>query len=62
MSPAGTFDPDGPRTGGYLLGGEELLLNEKGESYISYADYAIAVADELQNGDHIRERISVVQK
>lgn len=62
VSPDGTFDPDGPRTGGYLLGGEELLLNEKGESYISYADYAIAVADELQNGDHIRERISVVQK
>ena len=50
------------RTGEYILGGEELTLNEKGESIISYADYAIAMVDEIENGDHIQQRISVVRK
>ena len=41
ISPAGDFRADGARTGKYILGGEELTLNSKGESMISYADYAI---------------------
>lgn len=62
ISPAGDFQPDGERTGAYILAGEELTLNERGESVISYADYAIAMVDEIVNGNHIRERISVVRK
>lgn len=62
LSPAGDFQADGVKTGEYLLGGEELLLNERGESVISYADYAAAMMDEAVNGNHIRQRISVVQK
>ena len=62
VSPAGDFQPDGERTGTYKLGGEELVLNSKGESVISYADYAIAMVDELASGNHIKERISVVSK
>lgn len=62
VSPAGDFQADGPRTGQYTLGGEQLVLNSKGESIISYADYAIALVDELEKGDHIRQRISVVSK
>ena len=62
ISPAGDFQADGERTGSYILGGEELTLNERGESVISYADYAIAVVDEAVNGKHFRERISVVRK
>lgn len=62
VSPAGDFQPDGERTGTYILGGEELVLNSKGESVISYADYAIAMVDELASGKHIKERISVVSK
>ena len=62
ISPAGDFQAEGERTGSYILGGEELTLNEKGESIISYADYAIAVADEMTSGNHIQERISVVRK
>lgn len=62
ISPAGDFQADGERTGEYILAGEELTLNEKGESIISYADYAIALVDEIVNGNHIRERISVVRK
>lgn len=62
ISPAGDFQAEGERTGEYILGGEELTLNEKGESIISYADYAIAMVDEIVNGNHIRQRISVVRK
>ena len=60
ISPAGDFRADGERTGKYILGGEELVLNAKGESVISYADYAIAVVDEIVNGNNIRKRISTV--
>lgn len=60
ISPAGDFQADGARTGKYILGGEELLLNSKGESVISYADYAIAMVDEAVNGNHLQQRISVV--
>lgn len=59
ISPAAVFDPEGKRTGSYTLAGEEFTVNEKGESYISYADYAIALVDEAEKGNHIRQRISV---
>lgn len=62
ISPAGDFQADGERTGEYILAGEELTLNEKGESIISYADYAIAMVDEIANGNNIGKRISVVRK
>lgn len=62
ISPAGDFQAEGEKTGGYILGGEELTLNEKGESIISYADYAVAMVDEITKGSHIQERISVVRK
>lgn len=61
ISPAGDFQADGERTGKYLLGGEELILNSRGESIISYADYAIALVDEIEKGHHNKERISVVR-
>lgn len=61
ISPAGDFQADGERTGKYLLGGEELKLNDRGESIISYADYAIAMVDEIASGTHHQERISVVR-
>ena len=62
ISPAGDFQADGERSGKYILGGEELTLNSKGESIISYADYAIAMVDEIEKGDHIQQRISVVRE
>ena len=62
ISPAGDFRADGPRTGEYILAGEELTLNDKGESIISYADYAIAMVDEAEKGNHIQQRISTVGK
>lgn len=62
ISPACDFQAEGERTGEYILAGEELTLNERGESIISYADYAVALVDEIVSGNHIRERISVVRK
>ena len=62
ISPAGDFRADGERTGKYILGGEELTLNSKGESIISYADYAIAMVDEIEKGNNIQKRISVVSE
>ena len=62
ISPAGDFQADGERSGKYILGGEELTLNSRNESIISYADYAIAMVDEIEKGDHIQQRISVVRE
>ena len=62
ISPAGDFQAEGERTGKYILAGEELTLNSKGESIISYADYAIAMVDEAVKGNHIQQRISVVKE
>jgi len=61
ISPAGDFRADGESTGKYIQGGEELTLNSRGESIISYADYAVCMVDEIEAGKHIRQRISVVQ-
>lgn len=62
VSPAGDFQADGARTGEYTLGGEDLLLNSKGESVISYADYAIGMIDLIESGTHLHERVSLVSK
>lgn len=60
LSPAGNFVADGARTGRYLLGGEEYFVNDRGVSEISYADYAIAMIDEIENEKQIRKRFSVI--
>ena len=62
ISPACDFQAQGTRTGKYLVGGEELILNAAGESVISYADYAIAMVDEILNGEHLQQRIGVEVK
>ena len=62
ISPAAEFDPNGITTGHYKLGGEELILNSHGKSYISYGDYATALVDEIQNQNYNQQRISVVSK
>lgn len=60
LSPAGNFVADGARTGKYILGGEEYFENAKGVSEISYADYAIAMIDEIENANNIRKRFAVI--
>lgn len=58
LSPPAEFDV-GPRTGHYRTGGDDLLVAADGSSRISFADYAIAVADELETPQHHRARFTV---
>ena len=60
VSPAGDYDANGARTGKYVLSGDNLILNSKNESYISYADLALAVIDELKNGAFVQKRFTAV--
>lgn len=60
VSPSAFFDANGPRTGAYQAGANRLLVNSKNESYISYADFAIAILDEIEHPRHINERFTVV--
>ena len=61
ISPACDFQSDAPKSGKWLWGGEELTLNGKGESVISYADYAAALVEEIAEGKNAQKRISVVR-
>jgi len=58
LSPPASIDP-GERTGHYRLGKDQLLKNKEGESKISTQDYAVAMLDELEHPQHIRERFTV---
>ncbi len=60
VSPAGDYDADGARTGKYVLGNDHVILNSQNESYISYADLAIAIIDELKNGAFVQKRFTAV--
>jgi uncharacterized protein len=61
LSPSALFAP-GKRTGAYKLGKDQLLVNSKGESFVSMEDYAIAVLDEIENPQHLNERYTVVSE
>ena len=62
ISPAAEFGYEWERKGEYQLAGEVFTVNAKGKSEISYADYAIAMVDEAEKGNHINQRISVLWK
>jgi hypothetical protein len=61
VNPAAGFGPQAPgeRTGSYRIGGEILLSDAGGNSYISGADYANAFLDEIETPKHHREQFSV---
>lgn len=54
----GAYNP-GERTGAYRTGGDVMVTDDAGESYISGEDFAIAVVDEVENARHSRERFTV---
>ena len=62
ISPSADFQADGEKTGRYNIGHNELLFNSKGESTISYADYAIAFVDEIQNKKYLNQQITFCSK
>lgn len=63
VSPSADFQADGEKTGKYNIGeNDELCFNSKGESVISYADFAIAFVDEIENKKFLNKRITFVSK
>lgn len=59
FSPSRVIQP-GRRTGKYRRGGDQLLTNDQGESYISAEDYAYALLDEIEQPRAIRQRFTAV--
>ena len=58
LSPSAVFE-GGARTGQFRLGGDALLVGADGHSAISFPDYAIAMADEIEQPKHSRRRFTV---
>lgn len=58
FSPAGFFEA-GERTGKFRLGRTELIADQKGNSRISFEDYAVALADELEQPAHEHAQMSI---
>ncbi|MGN9844529.1 NAD(P)-dependent oxidoreductase [Nonomuraea sp. H19] len=58
LSPPALLEP-GERTGGYRVGGEELLLDAAGRSAISMEDLAVALLDEAERPRHRQARFTV---
>lgn len=54
----GSFNP-GERTGSYRDGGDVIVVDDDGESYISGEDLAVAIVDEIEQPKHHRERFTV---
>lgn len=58
FSPAIAIEP-GQRTGKFRLGKDEPVLDLKGESKISMEDYAVALVDEIERPQFIRQRFTI---
>ena len=57
ISPSMILGP-GERVGKFRLGKDDLIVDDKGDSKISYDDLAVAIVDELENPKHIRQRFT----
>ncbi len=49
----------GTRTGKFRLGGDQLVVDDKGQSRISYEDYAVAMLDEIERPQYANKRFTV---
>jgi hypothetical protein len=58
LSPSALFTA-GMQTGKFRLGTEQLLTAPDGKSWISFEDFAVALADEIERPAHIRSRFTV---
>ncbi|MCM3723768.1 MULTISPECIES: NAD(P)-dependent oxidoreductase [Solibacillus] len=60
--PSAMFDSDGPRTGHYIKGEEKILVNSQFNSYISYADFAVALLDEIEKNEYPNTTFTVASE
>ena len=58
LSPSALFTA-GERTGKFRLGTDQLLAASDGKSWISFEDFAVALADEIERPAHIRQRFTI---
>ncbi|WP_191485304.1 NAD(P)-dependent oxidoreductase [Pseudomonas sp. FEN] len=58
LSPSAEF-VEGERTGHFRLGKDDLLVSAEGRSWITFADYAIALLDEVEKPAYSRQRFAV---
>jgi putative NADH-flavin reductase len=58
LSPSALFVA-GERTGRFRLGTDRLLTGMDGKSWISFEDFAVALADEIERPAHPRQRFTV---
>jgi len=58
LAPSAEMKP-GQRTGKFRLGSDELLVDATGHSNISIQDYAVAMIDQLERPEHVRQRFTV---
>ncbi|NUU60250.1 NAD(P)-dependent oxidoreductase [Paenibacillus agri] len=58
VSPAASIQP-GRRTGMFRIGLDRLVVDENGQSAISVEDFAVAIIDEVEEGNFSRERFTV---
>ena len=58
LSPSAEF-VETERTGTFRLGQDDLLVSREGRSWISFADFAIAMIDEVETPKHSRQRFTV---
>lgn len=58
FSPPMVIEP-GVRTGTFRLGGDSLITDEQGKSWVSFEDYAVALVDELEKPAHERARFTI---
>jgi uncharacterized protein len=54
-----TLIESGVRTGKFRLGGDTLITDEQGKSWISFEDYAVALVGELEKPAHERSRFTI---
>ena len=57
LAPSAQLEP-GERTGVFRLGTDRLLVDSKGQSKISVQDFAVAMINELENPQHVRQRFT----
>ena len=55
----GAYFVSGERTGKFRVGTTSLIVDAKGESRISFADYAVALVDEIEKPAHERGQMSI---
>jgi putative NADH-flavin reductase len=58
LSPSAEF-VEGERTEKFRVGKDDLLVSSEGRSWITFADYALAMLDEIESPQHSRQRFTV---